>query len=82
MGKRLHFLDADFRKEPKTRWFCAICQRDVKHGYRKAWMEDDGLGQHLVHKDDLDGSEFQVLIGSACAKKVPEVFLIYQLIGN
>ena len=78
-GKRMFFLNADFRRDPKTNCFCAVCQKDLKGKFVTAQMDDDGLGQHLVHKDDLDGTEFKVFLGLDCVKKKKNTSRIYIL---
>lgn len=61
---------------PRTQKYCVVCQKDITGRYKKAWMEDDGLGQFIVDLDSLDGSEFEVLVGPECAKKIPHNFIM------
>lgn len=62
------YLDPDFRRSPKTGYFCAVCQRDIRApGARRFYM--DGLC--AVDPSALKGDELLVHVGPECAKKIP-----------
>ena len=67
-----HFpFNGDYRKTPKTKLFCAMCQKDIKPS---AYIEHVFLGDPADHVKDplrLDGDEIKVPIGPECAKKIP-----------
>jgi hypothetical protein len=82
---RTFYFDPDYRKPPKTQFYCAICEKDLKHSSHSiivgelsnSWME-------AIHPDDAaefydvsNGNEIYVSpVGPECAKKIPNEFLI------
>jgi hypothetical protein len=76
---RLICPDWDFRKDPKTDHFCAICQKDIKPGqpYREVHIVDGG--SVILHPADEAlyaehgnpaGDLCFFPIGSTCAKRL------------
>jgi hypothetical protein len=77
MSDNIFNFDGDHRKEPKTDFFCAVCQRDIADR-RKAvyvWLHQKYF-DCVVRPDKLDGSEILVPVGSECKKKIPVVFIV------
>lgn len=73
--QRLHFTDPDYRRDPKTDRFCALCQRDLKEGASVVRALQSGQEACcIVHPDDAIEGDFEVLVGPECAKKVPAEF--------
>lgn len=74
---RVLTTDPDFRREPKTNRFCALCQKDLPLTHRWAFYVCDGFA--VVHPEDTDryvGGDGQMVwgwqpIGNDCAKKFP-----------
>ena len=74
---RMKFMDPDFRRDPKTDQWCAICQKDIK-GDPKFYIHlIDGC--MALHPDDEDkwkdegsvGEDYGIQpIGSDCAKRL------------
>lgn len=73
---RKKYLDADYRKDPKTDLFCCKCQRDIrnKSNYRMVHIVDGG---HMVlHPEDealyvSDGGDMYFFpIGPDCARQI------------
>lgn len=68
-----HFpFEGDFRRAPKTRFFCALCQKDLNPD--AANIEYVYLGDPAEFVADparLDGSEMKVPVGPECARKIP-----------
>lgn len=52
MKFRTTFMDGDYRRDPKTDWYCACCQKDLKPAasYRVVHLVDDG--PYVLHPDD------------------------------
>src|SRR3546814_14203203 len=51
---RIKFIDFDARRDPKTKRWCIMCQRDLKPGTktRSVRVVDIGGGPYSVHPDD------------------------------
>ena len=74
---RMKFTDPDFRRDPKTDQWCAICQKDIK-GDPKFYIHlIDGC--MALHPDDedkwnddgSDGEDYGIKpIGPDCAKRL------------
>jgi len=79
-----HFgLDGDFRREPKTSFFCSICQRDLdpnNKGVEYVYLGDPC--DHVVHPDFLEGGEIKAPIGPECKKRVPAQYRITSKCNN
>ena len=67
------FVDCDYRKQPKTSCFCAVCQRDIKNPKYYAYYSDPC---EFAHPDNLQGNEIKVIIGNECARHFPDGYLI------
>jgi len=76
---RLICPDWDFRKDPKTDHFCAVCQKDIKLGrpYRMVHIVDGGAV--ILHPEDeaiyaANGDQAGDLlhhpIGPECARRI------------
>ncbi len=52
MTYRTAYVDPDYRRDPKTKHFCARCQKDIKPGskYRIVHLVDGGI--NALHPDD------------------------------
>ena len=62
----LYALDPDFRKDPTTKRFCIVCQRDLKPDARVIRVRT------LQSRDDIrliESADGDSLIGSECSKK-------------
>jgi len=67
-------LDPDFRKEPKTDHYCALCQRDLQAAKRHAQIHLAYVeGFELVANGSAVEGEDHGLkpVGPECVKKVP-----------
>jgi hypothetical protein len=77
---RLHHTSPDYRRNPKTNRFCALCQRDILGPSVRAYALDGP--QCLVHPADAaaasqaGGDVFVVELGPECAKLIPQDFRI------
>lgn len=67
--------DPDFRREPKTHDFCALCQRDLHGPRRWGFLIHDGFViVHPAWASAFDGEKSTpgwVQIGPECAKRFP-----------
>lgn len=71
MSARFRFLDPDFRREPKTDFFCCRCQKDLPRTHDLfVYLEHDYA--HILHPDDAPSYQHagKHPIGPECAKKV------------
>jgi hypothetical protein len=84
-GYRTTFIDPDYRRDPKTDWYCVRCQKDLKPGqpHRFIAFELDH-GEAAIHADDWDtardaitsertmGAEAFIVgpVGMECAGKI------------
>ena len=68
------YFDGDFRKNPKTKIFCAICQRDLKHTEYYIYLGTDVC--EIRHPKHLLGDELVVPIGSECCKLIPKEYVL------
>jgi len=71
MNKHYPF-DGDYRKTPKTKFFCAMCQKDLKPSATN--VEYVFLGdpaEYVTDPQRLDGLEMKVPLGPECSKKIP-----------
>lgn len=75
---RTKFFDYDARRNPKTKLFCAMCQKDIKPGsqYRMVHLVSDGM-QILHPADEAHYTEPHPgddrglhKVGMACAKVI------------
>lgn len=74
-------LDPDYRKEPKTDFYCLLCQRDIKNkATAKAVHVVEG-GSCICHPDDDQLHEGKpddcgmYPVGPECCKKIPADYL-------
>lgn len=49
--RRQKYTDPDFRRDPKTDVYCAICQRDIRGPHRWGWFTHDTA--YVVHPEDV-----------------------------
>lgn len=74
-------LDPDFRKEPKTEHYCALCQRDIKTSEKVNQVRlvfDEANSLCVAANDDATTYEGDIglkPVGSECTKKVPTDYL-------
>lgn len=80
---RTKHLDPDFRRNPKTQCFCALCQMDIKgepryfahmiHGcFEAVHPEDREIANAMVAEHENYGL---LAIGSECAKVIGREFV-------
>lgn len=74
LGQRYVFFDGDFRRVPKTRSFCAVCQRDTKSPAHSIYLGNDV--SIAIHPDDKDNDCILVPIGPECERRFPTEFLV------
>lgn len=82
---RIKFIEFDARRDPKTKRWCIMCQKDIKPGAKARFVRfvDIGGGPYAIHPDDVEYIESGVLalpanavrhedqvIGSDCARKL------------
>lgn len=74
------FFDADFRKDPKTKLFCAYCQRDLNINKLSFMAYLDFEKEPTIYNPNYKGMfDDKVLIcpiGSECAKKIGKEWLV------
>lgn len=73
------FIDCDFRKDPKTNHFCAVCQLDLDPNKPCEYVFVDAIQSCIfVHPNHVDDYEYveKVAIGPECSKKVPKEFKV------
>ena len=73
-------LDPDYRRQPKTNFFCVLCQRDIKDETARWMHEVDGGGAicHVsdsAHYEATPGDLGAQPVGPHCAKKIPEGYV-------
>lgn len=77
-GYRSRQLDPDFRRDPKTDCFCALCQKDIK-GDPDYYAHFAYGCVEAIHPDDRDianaiipaGDNYGILpVGTDCARKI------------
>jgi hypothetical protein len=66
---RTEFMDPDYRRNPKTPFFCIRCQKDIKPGQGHRWVYCGVDLAFAVHPEDVT-NEDKFPIGSDCAKKI------------
>ena len=73
--EKSYYFDGDFRREPKTDFFCVVCQKDLKSakGYIMLGTADICESRH---PDALRGDELKVPVGSECIKKIPKEYIV------
>lgn len=74
--QRTTTFDGDFRRNPKTGTFCAVCQKDIKPDAVKHWVN---LGEEscvVIHPEDCNGAELKVPVGNECIKQIPKEFRV------
>lgn len=72
---RITFVDPDFRRDPKTKVYCCVCQKDIKGEPRFYARFVDGCcfvhpeDEHLIPADYKE--DYGTLpVGSDCAKRI------------
>lgn len=69
-------MDPDYRREPKTEFFCALCQRDIKNKNTACGIHVVEGGNSICHPGDShlyegDSGDCGIYyVGPECAKKV------------
>lgn len=75
---REKFVDPDFRREPKTKVYCFVCQKDIKNGVRYVGHAAFGCAV-VVHPEDREVADRELSavdnngllpVGPDCAKRV------------
>jgi hypothetical protein len=79
-GARMHirtkWTDPDFRKTPKTDFFCILCQRDLKPNQSYRMMAVNAASWEAIHRDDWEKAEPEFIefytgpVGSDCARRI------------
>jgi len=67
-------LNPDYRRNPKTKFYCENCQRDIKHNakhYIAVMREIKPYGSFYVPLTKALPSDTSVFLGLECAKKLP-----------
>ena len=72
---RLHFLDPDFRPDPKTKFHCCVCQKDITSTNHNTFVYLTDDWSSAVHPSDPHSGELWP-VGSKCAKKIPSEFIV------
>lgn len=83
LGFRYKALDPDFRRDPKTSVFCALCQKDIKDapkhyahfvggGFAAVLVEDREIANERLSEADNYGI---LPVGPECARKIGRGFL-------
>ena len=82
---RIKFIDFDARRDPKTKRWCIMCQKDIKPDAKARLVQfvDIEGGPYAIHPDDVEYIEAGILalppkavrhenqvIGSDCAKRL------------
>lgn len=82
---RIKFIDFDARRDPKTKRWCIMCQKDIKPEAKARFVQfvDIGGGPYAIHPDDVEYIKSGILtlpanavrhedqvIGTDCAKKL------------
>lgn len=73
---RTKYTDPDYRRDPKTETYCAICQRDLKPDQPRRIIHCVDGGMSALHPDDEagytpDGGDMGCWpIGMDCAKRL------------
>jgi hypothetical protein len=82
--KQHYPFSGDFRKSPKTNFFCAICQKDLnKNAKHIEYVFLGDPAEFVTDPKRLEGNEIKVPIGPECAKKIPpEYRVVSQLTFN
>ena len=71
---RSFFFDGDFRRNPKTKLFCAICQRDIETPAGMVLLGDDVC--EIINPSQALGNEYKVAVGPECLKNLPKDFIL------
>lgn len=70
---RSHFIDPDFRTQPKTDRFCCVCYRDLRGACIVVRISLDGMW--VIHPDDAtDENSELAFVGLGCCKTWPAEF--------
>jgi len=69
-------FDGDYRRNPKTDFFCAMCQKDIVPNSEVYHVYLGDPAEFIVDPKRLDGSELKVPIGPECAKKIPAAYRV------
>ena len=67
-----HFIDPDFRREPKSNHFCHRCQKDISGDFKAIRVSEDGM----CAIDPKAKEGYNVEIGPECAKKIPKEYYL------
>lgn len=74
---RYHYLDGDYRRDPKTEVFCCRCNKDIPEPRFFVFIGDDM--HHAIHPEDVATAEDKTItkewIGPECRKHVPADFV-------
>lgn len=73
---RFYAFDGDFRRQPKTNYFCAFCQKDLNPCATAGYVFLGDPADHIVDPNHLEGGELKAPIGPECQKKVPMRFIV------
>lgn len=76
MEKNFYF-DGDFRRNPKTDFFCALCQKDLNPNSKNiqyVYVGDPAL--FVTDPERLEGNELKVPVGPECINKIPSFYRI------
>lgn len=73
---KYHPFDGDYRKVPKTSFFCAMCQKDLKPSPEVEYVFLGDPAEYVTDPQQLDGVEMKVPIGPECAKKIPPAYRV------
>lgn len=73
---RTHFINPDFRTDPKTKRFCCVCQRDITGPAATVRLSVEGF-MEVIHPDDAnDNNSILSVVGSECSKIIPNEFIL------
>lgn len=75
MSEQFFFFDGDFRKQPKTNFFCAVCQRDLNPKKSVSYVYLGDPCNHVVDPQQLEGNEIKAPVGPECRNKIPNEYL-------
>lgn len=60
MAYRSQWMDPDFRRDPKTRRFCGLCQRDLAPAQPHRFVLYELDRYEAVHRDDWEAARDQI----------------------
>jgi hypothetical protein len=75
---RIHECDPDYRRDPKTDYYCWHCNRDLKQGRGHSVLVVEEVAGLLHPEDKNQTVSVECKMGSECVKSqnVPREFLI------